>query len=267
MEIWTSFIILSLVVMVSCGDSSWSYSGGHGPSNWKDMAHSKCGLSRQSPINIDTRTVEHSYMLPAFRLYNFDKPITPIISNNGHTVSVTVTNGNMWVLGGGLPEMYKALQCHFRWGSDDSRGSEHTLNGQRFPMEMHIVCMKRGLPNIGAALEIADGLAVLGFFFEFSFSLDSSSSINGFVLGDVLPSNLTEYYRYYGSLTTPDCNEAVVWTIFRETIKISSEQLMKFRGLLTSHMVGTEYEPLVNNYRPVQDIGDRKVYFADSNDD
>ena len=33
--------------------------------------------------------------------------------------------------GGPLEGEYKILQLHFHWGSDDSRGSEHTLNGER----------------------------------------------------------------------------------------------------------------------------------------
>ncbi|XP_041348297.1 putative carbonic anhydrase 3 [Gigantopelta aegis] len=278
MEFWTSFIILSLMVSVAGGVSTWSYSGSNGPSHWKDMAHSKCGLSRQSPINIDTQAVEDSNMLSAFRLYNFNKPLNTTISNNGHTVTVRVNGGDLRVEGGGLSGGYKALQFHFHWGHNDSRGSEHTLNGQRFPMEMHVVCMQEGVSHISAALEKSDGLAVLGFFFEVSDTnnmavdslvnrlpavknADSTSNFTDVKLGAILPSILTEYYRYDGSLTTPDCNEAVVWTVFRETIKISSIQLMKFRELLTSHMVDNEYEPLVDNYRPVQNIGDRKVYF------
>lgn len=37
------------------------------------------------------------------------------------------------------------------------------------------------------------------------------------LLGDV---NRESYYRYNGSLTTPSCNEAVVWTVFKESIKV-----------------------------------------------
>ena len=64
------------------------------------------------------------------------------------------------------------LQLHFHWGADNSRGSEHTINGEEFPMEMHIVHIKRGL-TIEQALAAPDGLAVVGQMFEVA----TSSSI------------------------------------------------------------------------------------------
>ena len=30
-------------------------------------------------------------------------------------------------------------QFHFHWGKDDTQGSEHTVNGREFPMEVHFV--------------------------------------------------------------------------------------------------------------------------------
>lgn len=48
-----------------------------------------------------------------------------------------------------------------------------------------------------------------------------------FRLGTLLPhaSRLSRYYRYQGSLTTPDCSEAVVWTVFEEPVDIGWAQV------------------------------------------
>ena len=45
------------------------------------------------------------------------------------------------------------------------RRSEHTINGEEFPMEMHIVHKKVGL-TVEEALSTSDGLAVVGQMFQ-----------------------------------------------------------------------------------------------------
>lgn len=37
--------------------------------------------------------------------------------------------------------------------------------------------------------------------------------------------NMSKYYRYSGSLTTPDCAQAVVWTVFEDRIPLSKTQV------------------------------------------
>ena len=37
-----------------------------------------------------------------------------------------------YIINGGLEDKYNFYQLHFHWGKDDSRGSEHRINGQRF---------------------------------------------------------------------------------------------------------------------------------------
>lgn len=59
-----------------------------------------------------------------------------------------------------------------------------------------------------------------------------------------------------GSLTTPKCNEAVTWIIFPDTIPISLSQMAKFRSL--SNLI--EGLLLVDNYRHLQPVGNRKVF-------
>ena len=71
------------------------------------------------------------------------------------------------------------LQLHFHWGADNSKGSEHTINGEEFPMEMHIVHKKVGL-TVEEALATSDGLAVVGQMFQvasFQFDISNSNSM------------------------------------------------------------------------------------------
>ncbi|MRA94278.1 hypothetical protein GH868_30640, partial [Bacillus thuringiensis] len=34
---------------------------------------------------------------------------------------------------------YVLKEFHFHWGEDKTRGSEHMINGEQFPLEMHLV--------------------------------------------------------------------------------------------------------------------------------
>ena len=43
------------------------------------------------------------------------------------------------VSGGGLPNRCTADQFHFHWGEEDDKGSEHTIDGQSYPLEVSIL--------------------------------------------------------------------------------------------------------------------------------
>merc|ERR550534_1216757 len=57
------------------------------------------------------------------------------------------------------------------------------------------------------------------------------------------------YYHYQGGLTTPTCNEAVLWTNFMSMQTISEAQLAIFRTMTDSDSVS-----IVDNYRPPQPL-------------
>ncbi|KAK0144771.1 Carbonic anhydrase 4 [Merluccius polli] len=183
------------------------------------------------------------------------------------------------VQGGKLAAPYKASSIHFHWGKDGGPGSEHTIDGEQFAMEMHIVHIKEEYETLSQALADGSGVAVLGFFFQESPTSNkqydpiisaleelknapSNSTLSGVTLGRLVPpeKNLTRYYRYQGSLTTPDCDQAVVWTLFETPILLSRKQLSVFSGLRSD--IGTS---LVNTYRPVQPLNGRQVYYSGGN--
>ncbi|KAI3365002.1 hypothetical protein L3Q82_001169 [Scortum barcoo] len=207
-----------------------------------------CNGSRQSPINIVSASASPDSNLTAFTFNNYSsRSAMNNIKNTGDTVKVTLASG-VSISGGGLSEAYDSLQFHLHWGNGTSvPGSEHTVDGKRYPMELHIVNSKASF-NGNTTLAVADstGLAALGFFIEemsgnatgqpaswhnltsylsqIPNSGDSASITPGFSLDDLLSDvDRTKYYRYLGSLTTPACNEAVVWTVFKEPIKVSRD--------------------------------------------
>ncbi|ESO96282.1 hypothetical protein LOTGIDRAFT_202179 [Lottia gigantea] len=270
-------LILTLSMLGYSSAASWGYEN-DGAATWKDT-FATCGLNSQSPIDIQTEGVVVNEDLGTVTLTGYGGSIAMNMSNTGYTAKV-VFNGDLYVENGGLPAKYKLDQFHFHWGSANTNGSEHTINGNAYPMEVHFVHFKDSLGSLGAAVSEPEGLAVLGFFFEINGTdntvldniidhlaniTDPSGSsevvLDTQILEDLLPSKLANFYRYSGSLTTPPCSETVVWTVFEDTIKISSSQMAKFRDMLSSEVDGQNNTiNLQNNYRPVQLLHSRKVY-------
>ncbi|CAK6964248.1 carbonic anhydrase 4-like [Scomber scombrus] len=273
-----AFAVCALVPGVHCASDSvaWCYDQAScNDAQWPVIAAEFCNGTRQSPINIVSASAKGDSNLVEFTFRNFSSTSAlKKIKNTGKTVKVTLAS-HVGISGGGLSESYDSLQFHLHWGNGSSvPGSEHTVNGKRYPMELHIVNSKSSL-NGNTTLAVADstGLAALGFFIEemsgnatgqpeswknltsYLTSItekDQSATIAaGFSLDDLLVGvDRSKYYRYLGSLTTPNCNEAVVWTVFKDTIKVSKDLIDLFSTTVrisnsTSHL-------MTNVYRNVQ---------------
>jgi len=243
------------------------------------------GLS-QSPINIVTRSVS-----PADRNSNplvfehFDRSDYSEAfeyKNNGHALVVNIpvlSDGSRpAVSGGGLPARYLVQQFHFHWGSVTDIGSEHTIDGKAYDVEGHFVSINEKFPSVTDALLSGepDALAVFGILFPTGTS-NSGYDYRTTVLPTTLLSLVTaedastlvapfplqlaavdyvfdgNFYRYAGSLTTPKCNEQVVWTVFENIYKLAPETVNALRALISAG------EPLVDNYRATQPLNGRQV--------
>lgn len=263
-----SLIMKSLVVVLfgflfsGAFCSGWHYGD---ESHWPDTCRN--GKS-QSPINVDDQaSVEtKSYSKFVFNFYN--KEFSARAKNNGHSVQVNldVSSSPPTVTGGGLPKKYTLDHLHFHWKS------EHELNGYRFPLEVHLVHYATDYGSLTEALKYKDGVAVLGVFYDLSPDDDDefepltavmkniTRSSNSIKLKDntrvasFLPRDTAGFYRYNGSLTTPNCTEAVIWTLFTNTIHISHEQIKNFQS------IQSEEGALKENYRSRQGLNERMVY-------
>ncbi|XP_056308449.1 carbonic anhydrase 4a [Danio aesculapii] len=267
------------LILHSCTGADWCYQtqvscDAHckGPEKWREV-NADCGSNRQSPINIVTKKTKLDERLTPFRFTGYQTVFDGTLKNNGHSVQVSIPI-TATVSGGNLAEAYKAVQFHLHWGSSGGPGSEHTIDGEQYPMELHIVHMKQKYIRIEDALKDPSGVAVLGFFYEvssstnrkydlFTHALRSVQNTNGnttlrkislnqLILPEV---NMTNYYRYDGSLTTPGCTEAVVWTVFEKPIPLDREQLQAFSSLKFR-----DGKPMVGTFRPVQPRNGRVVY-------
>ncbi|CAG06945.1 unnamed protein product, partial [Tetraodon nigroviridis] len=91
---------------------------------------------------------------------------------------------------------------------------------------------------------------------------EKETSLRSFILRDLLPSSVDGYYRYTGSLTTPPCSKVVEWIIFSRPVYLSHSQLEAFYSIFTTeqqdHVKSVEY--LRNNFRPPQDLYNRKIF-------
>ncbi|XP_066502762.1 carbonic anhydrase IV c [Hoplias malabaricus] len=243
------------------------------PSEWfRDSP--ECGGQNQSPINIVTRNVQYDPSLTPIIFHGYTDAMHITVVNLGYT-AVFYLPPSVRIHGGGLPETYKAVQFHLHWGSENGPGSEHTVDGEQYPMEVHIVHIKERYNTLKEAMNDPMGVAALGFFFEVSpvenhkFNKviealgrvrynGNRTVITGFQLTNMLTllENFSSYYRYAGSLTTPNCNEAIIWTLFQRPIPVSQQQL----ALITSKMLFSTGKPMIDTFRPVQNLNERIVY-------
>ncbi|XP_067394227.1 carbonic anhydrase 4 [Emydura macquarii macquarii] len=255
------------------------------PRLWNTV-NEECGKQNQSPINIVTNKVEYKGDLKPFIFEGYDSKESPpwTIENNGHTVKISLT-GAAKIGAGGLQNKYKAMEFHFHWGSsvreEYSPGSEHSIDGERYAMELHIVHIKEGFSSTTEAVKDKHGLAVLAFFIETGAENENYASLieklneivykgtktnmEALPLESLIPDKetLKGYYRYNGSLTTPNCYEAVVWTIFKKPIILSKSQVKNFWEKL--YFTEDTTLNMTDNFRPVQPLNGRIVYSSDVN--
>ncbi|KAM9598131.1 carbonic anhydrase 4 [Trichechus inunguis] len=245
-----------------------------GPNKWGEF----CQNNHQSPINIVTSKAQFDHSLRPFSFSGYDKKHKWTVQNNGHSVMVLLGD-EARIAGGGLATYYQAKQLHLHWSEVLDQGSEHSLDGARFAMEMHIVHEKgdRTSRSKKEAQDPKDEIAVLAFLVKAGSENEgfqplvealadipkpdmSTTMKKNISLLDLLPKGekLSHYFRYLGSLTTPGCDENVIWTVFKEPIQLHKDQVLAFSQKL--YYDKEQKLKMTDNVRPLQPQNDRQVF-------
>ena len=234
--------------------------------------------NKQSPIDVITnKTIKTTFT--AFTFMNYDQEVNLEVSNKAHSIKFQIPPPQTkftppYVRGGGLKNNYQFLQGHFHWGSEPHHGSEHKIDGKFSPMEVHLVHWNTDLGNDASeaiasneynALAVLSGRLKIGkenlelkSLFEALSNVEKAGKKSKIKqkmkLSVFAPKQLDSFYRYNGSLTTPGCNEIVVWTLFKDPIEISEEQFKEIGKTKNEKNAAN-----ANNYRIVQPLNGRQV--------
>lgn len=255
MKIWKHRpMILAVIVLLLLNALAFSIANGqdgpewdyeeNGPDVWGGLSEdwALCGEGMaQSPIDISDATPVSLSAL------TFNYEAAPLaIFNNGHTIEVEYHEGSSVLYNA---KTYHVLQFHFH------AGSEHTINGEQYPMELHIVHRDANSGNllvIGVLLAEGeeDNAAYADIFANLPAEEGEPNEETELMVNvaDLLPENPDAFYTYEGSLTTPPCSEIVRWIVMEQPVTLSSGQLDAF------------YAIYPNNFRPTQPLNGRDLF-------
>jgi carbonic anhydrase len=218
----------------------WTYEGEEGPEFWGelDANYALCGTGRaQSPIDI---AGEQAVGLQDI-VFNY-QPSELNIFNNGHTIQANYDAGSSIVYN---ETAYELVQFHFH------HPSEHTIAGQVFDMELHLVHRDANgdLAVVGILLNQgeADNEALAPIFANLPAEKGDPQAAGVTIdAATFLPADHL-YYTYTGSLTTPPCSQDVRWLLLEIPQEISEAQFEAFASLFEL------------NARPVQPLNNRDL--------
>ena len=219
----------------------WAYEGPGAPAEWGSLSpdYVLCASGeRQSPIDI---TGYRDSVGPAIS-FSYDGEIESV-ERHGRFAYAVFSPGNGITVGGRFHELRQA-HAH--------APSEHTIDGQSFDVEVHLVHENASgeLAVVGLLYRLGLQSTVIEALLDVMPEADGTpvNTTPGIVAADFLPDDLG-YFAYDGSLTTPPCSEGVSWMIMRSVATVSQDQVNRLMA----------YGGGGPTNRPLQPLGSRVI--------
>jgi len=273
--------------------NAWTYTDTDAWST--DYANCDSAVANQSPINIDSGHAGTQASVNGTNPLTFqgfpDSAVNPEIRHelviNNHTWEVEWDVHNLATNTYGVQynnNIYKLNQFHFH------SPSEHTLDGQHYDLEAHMVhscfgeeCLTLPDPHqnlvVAIFMNIGEANPYLSTFWPNLATLAANSSSPEYIddlanpYNTLVPPAPHDFYHYLGSTTTPSCVQGVEWFLMSTPATLSQEQLTSYRTAISAHTntqtvvasaapAGTSDSwnvALGTNNRPLQSLGDRVV--------
>lgn len=192
------------------------------------LANSLEVMEAQSPIDISS---DNTYFgRPPGLEFTLSSDTSLDVINNGSPDHEATIRANVNVGEGTLKlsgHRWDLAQFHFH------TPSEHLLNGQASPMEMHLVFTDSSDNLLVVGRWIKEGNhndSVAPIFSNLPATSADIHHVDHFDLNPLLPDNLSSF-RYSGSLTTPPFSEGVSWIDLAEPMYMSENQIDAFASL------------------------------------
>lgn len=208
--------------------AEWSYHGeDDGPEDWGTLTgYSTCGTgTEQTPIALDSTTAVASTDELTFVNYGLDIPLD--LLNNGHTLEV----GYAGVDGPNDPQITYGAKTWYLKQFHVHSTSEHTLDGERFPFEIHMVHRATDGTRavVGVLVAAGEKNELLAALLENDPGHHKSAVCSDeLALDALLPLDPT-FFHYEGSLTTPPCSEGLDWFVMAEPLEATLDQATEWQ--------------------------------------
>uniref|UniRef100_A0A182KCW8 Alpha-carbonic anhydrase domain-containing protein n=1 Tax=Anopheles christyi TaxID=43041 RepID=A0A182KCW8_9DIPT len=209
-----------------------------------------------APIDLNVGRAVH-IELQTLRWNKYETlPASVKLTNTGETVILSARwDGEQCpsLEGGPLDGRYVFSQLHFHWGQTALDGSEHTIDGYRLPLEMHVIHFAERYGDQDEAQRNLGGVLCLVYFFNLKSypnrfispvvdALDrvllpeSYTKLEPFPLIDLFHAFTDEYFLYWGCTRNGPLVTPMLWMLSRTQEPLDFRQLKQFNRLLDRRM-------------------------------